>query len=178
MCRIPLACQFHPIPLSTGCGPPACLGLLGQLRCPAKSFQLSILPFQYKGANIQLLDLPGIIEGAAQGWLMSVFMYRRDLPSIVSLGVSDIHRFPGPRVPTLSSQIFESLILCEARFLSLSPQKGLYVAQRWFSGGGSQSKPSHFSPPCLSVKWLICFLVLRKSIEGYWRGRGGITAIH
>lgn len=50
-------------------------------------------------------------------------------------------RFPGPRVPALSFQIFESLILCEARFLSLSPQKGLYVAQRWFSGGGSQSKP-------------------------------------
>uniref|UniRef100_A0A8C3V5G1 Developmentally regulated GTP binding protein 2 n=1 Tax=Catharus ustulatus TaxID=91951 RepID=A0A8C3V5G1_CATUS len=40
-----------------------------QAVCPAKSFQLSILPFpfQYKGANIQLLDLPGIIEGAAQG---------------------------------------------------------------------------------------------------------------
>lgn len=120
-----------------------CLELLRQLRCPAKSFQLSILPFpfQYKGANIQLLDLPGIIEGAAQGWLMSVFMYRRDLPSVVYLGVSDIHRFPGPRVPTLSFQIFESLILCEARFLSLSPRKGLYVAGRWFSGGGSQSKP-------------------------------------
>ena len=26
-----------------------------------------LIIFQYKGANIQLLDLPGIIEGAAQG---------------------------------------------------------------------------------------------------------------
>lgn len=28
--------------------------------------------FQYNGANIQLLDLPGIIEGAAQGEKKSV----------------------------------------------------------------------------------------------------------
>lgn len=28
---------------------------------------LNVLLFQYNGANIQLLDLPGIIEGAAQG---------------------------------------------------------------------------------------------------------------
>lgn len=30
------------------------------------------LDLQYKGANIQLLDLPGIIEGAAQGELYVV----------------------------------------------------------------------------------------------------------
>lgn len=31
------------------------------------SLLISVLPLQYNGANVQLLDLPGIIEGASQG---------------------------------------------------------------------------------------------------------------
>lgn len=33
---------------------------------------LFFFALQYKGANIQLLDLPGIIEGAAQGEILKM----------------------------------------------------------------------------------------------------------
>ncbi|RMC17591.1 hypothetical protein DUI87_05255 [Hirundo rustica rustica] len=69
------------------------LSLMTSTASEAASYEFTTLTcipgvIEYKGANIQLLDLPGIIEGAAQGWLMSVFMCRRDLPSVVSLSVS------------------------------------------------------------------------------------------
>lgn len=37
------------------------------------------IALQYKGANIQLLDLPGIIEGAAQGEVFDMIFLQMDI---------------------------------------------------------------------------------------------------
>lgn len=66
--------------------------------------------------------------------------------------------FLGQWLPRWFSTFEESLILCEARFLSRSPRTVLYVAESCFSGGGSQSKAGSSHLPvrvlsCSSVLW-------------------------
>lgn len=65
----------HSVPLSAGFGAQHVPGAFRAAEVPCTRLStLYPFPFQYKGANIQLLDLPGIIEGAAQGWLISMLM--------------------------------------------------------------------------------------------------------
>ncbi|OXB81923.1 UNVERIFIED_CONTAM: hypothetical protein H355_015120 [Colinus virginianus] len=65
------------------------LSLMTSTASEAASYEFTTLTcipgvIEYKGANIQLLDLPGIIEGAAQGWLISVLvaLLEKELESV------------------------------------------------------------------------------------------------
>ncbi|POI23047.1 hypothetical protein CIB84_013205, partial [Bambusicola thoracicus] len=65
------------------------LSLMTSTASEAASYEFTTLTcipgvIEYKGANIQLLDLPGIIEGAAQGWLISTLI-ATSLPCISHL---------------------------------------------------------------------------------------------
>ena len=46
-----------------------------------------IFIFQYKGANIQLLDLPGIIEGAAQGEIITIKLYNLFFKNLMNMSL-------------------------------------------------------------------------------------------
>lgn len=68
--------NYHPPKITSSVSPPprqsTLLSTLTNTQSVAASYEFTTLTcipgvIEYKGANIQLLDLPGIIEGASQG---------------------------------------------------------------------------------------------------------------